>query len=112
MIRKKTLYFFIGLLFLSVVILCGIQPCRRCTQCNSPIYVQDVETDEIKIYRESLIARIFSPNASFLHWHCVPEYLEDHPLERDENGNIIPKTNYPQEPSRRLPLALQLQEEQ
>ncbi len=112
MINKKTIYFLIGLLFLSTVVLCGIQPSRRCTQCNLPIYIQDVETGKIEIYRESLIARMFSPHASFLHWLCVQDYFDDNPIERDDNGNIIPKINYPQGSNRRLPLALQLQEEQ
>ena len=112
MINKKVIYSLLGLLFLATAILCGVQPARRCTQCDLPILVEDVQTCKIDIYRESLIARIFSPNASFLHWLCVPDYLKDHPLERDENGNIIPKTSYPQGSGRHLPLALQLQEEQ
>jgi hypothetical protein len=37
------------------------------------------------------MSRIFSPNSSFLHLICVQDYLDDHPLERDEDGNIIPK---------------------
>jgi hypothetical protein len=112
MTNKKSIYLLIGLLFLFTLILCGIQPARRCTQCNQPIYIEDVETGELGIYRESLIVRIFSPNASFLHWLCVQDYLHDHPIERDQNGRIIPKINYPQEQGRYLPLALRLREEQ
>ena len=92
MVNKKRIYSVLGLCSLVLVLLCVIKPHRTCTQCERPIYIQDVETEEVAIYRESLLVRIFSPNSSFLHLPCVDDYLRDHPIERDEEGHIIPKT--------------------
>jgi hypothetical protein len=96
---------------LVLVLLLAIKPIRSCRQCGLPIVMQDVETEEIKIFRESLMAMIFSPNASFLHWRCVDSYLLDNPIERDKEGKIIQRLSYSQKPSRHLPLASPPQEE-
>ena len=92
MFSKKKVYVFMFLLMTVVSSLLLIQTDRKCTQCGLPIYIQDVETEEITIYRESLLVRMFSPNCSFLHLYCLDDYFRDHPIERDEEGHIIPKT--------------------
>ena len=92
MVNKKRIYSVLGLCSLVLVLLCMIKPHRKCTQCELPVYIQDVETGEITIYRESLLVRMFSPNCSFLHLYCLDDYFRDHPIERDEEGRIIPKT--------------------
>ena len=91
MFSKKKVYIFLTFLTSVIVLLLVIQPARRCNQCGHPIYRENPTTNEVEIFRESLMARIFSTNSSFLHLICVQDYLDDHPIERDENGNIIPK---------------------
>lgn len=91
MFSKKNLYILLIFIVLSSLILTQVKPARRCTQCDCPIYIDKENSDELKIFRESLIVRMFSPNTSFLHLMCVEQYLKEHPLERDAEGNIIPK---------------------
>jgi len=90
MFSKKNLYILLIFIVLSSLILTQVKPARKCTHCGYPIYVED-SSGELQIYRESLIARIFSPKSSFMHFICVPDYLRENPLERDAEGNIIPK---------------------
>jgi hypothetical protein len=111
MTNKKRIISVTGLCLLVLVLLFAIKPIRPCRYCGLPIEIQDVETKEIKIFRESLMAIMFSPNASFLHWRCVDGYLLDNPIERDKEGKIIQKISYPQEQSLHLQLALPPQEE-
>jgi hypothetical protein len=91
MFSKKNLYIFLTLFFSTMILLTSIKPARTCTQCDCPIYFEIENSGEIEIFRESLLARMFSLNTSFLHLSCVNDYLRDHPIERDEEGNIIPK---------------------
>tara|TARA_R110000796_G_scaffold99855_1_gene208262 strand:- start:593 stop:928 length:336 start_codon:yes stop_codon:yes gene_type:complete len=111
MTNKKRILSVAGSCLLVLALLLAIKPIRPCRHCGLPIEMQDIETEEIKIFRESLIAIMFSPNASFLHWLCVEGYLRDNPIERDEKGAIIQKIGYAQEPSIHLPLVLPPQEE-
>ena len=111
MTNTKRIISVVGLCFFVLILLLSIKPARICRQCGLPLHIQDWETEEVKIFRESLMAIMFSPNASFLHWRCVDGYLLDNPIERDKEGKIIQKVSYPQEQSLHLPLALPLQEE-
>jgi hypothetical protein len=109
--NKKRIISVAGSCFLVLALLLTIKTIRPCRHCGLPIEIQDVETKEIKVFRESLMAIMFSPNASFLHRRCVESYLLDNPIERDEGGAIIQKVAYPEEPSLYLPLVLPLQEQ-
>lgn len=58
------------------------------------IYKVDVNCEQcgLPVIRESIAARIMSGfEDNFLHKVCVIPYLIDHPIERDENGEIIRK---------------------
>ena len=90
MFSKKNIYYLLIFIALSVFTLTTIQPVRKCTQCGHPIYIEK-DSGELVVFRESLLSMMFSPNSSFMHFICVRDYLRDNPLERDNEGRIIPK---------------------
>ena len=70
------------LLFLLVFtwFLCVYKVEVNCEQCGLPVI------------KESIASRIASGfEDNYLHKSCVIQYLIDHPIERDENGDIIRK---------------------
>lgn len=91
MFTKKRLYLLLSAITIVIVMSLVIQPARKCSQCGQDILVMDHETKEIHVYREPISAYLFSPHSNFLHMTCVDDYLLDHPIERDEEGHIIPK---------------------
>ena len=59
------------------------------------IYKVDVGCEQcgITAHSESLLSRIVTGfEDNFLHLECVQAYLDDNPIERDDNGGIIKKT--------------------
>lgn len=58
------------------------------------IYKVEVDCEQcgLPVIRESIAERIVSGwEDNYLHRVCVVPYLIDHPIERDENGEIIRK---------------------
>ena len=78
--RFKKVVPILSFLLVFTWFLCIYKVDVNCEQCGNPVL------------RESIAARIISGwEDNFLHKVCVIPYLIDHPIERDENGDIIRK---------------------
>tara|TARA_R110002167_G_scaffold190962_1_gene393241 strand:+ start:5411 stop:5689 length:279 start_codon:yes stop_codon:yes gene_type:complete len=91
MATKKNIYLLLSAAALVIVMSLVIQPASKCGQCGQDILIMDHETKEVSVYREPLMAYLFAAHSNFLHMTCVDDYLRDHPIERGEEGHIIPK---------------------
>jgi hypothetical protein len=91
MVTKKNIYLLLSVATLVIVMSLAIQPSKQCGQCGQDILIMNPVTEEISVYREPLIAYLFTAHSNFLHQTCVDDYLRDHPIQRDGEGHIIPK---------------------